>query len=147
MTAPITRSQFDPLGDNLHQLNRQDAALTEQIQRALGVDLHCWDLWVKSGGKWDFRFKAGHERLKDAASVFCGDANPVSTRHGDLEAAHLSIDFHDSQTRLMQAGLPLLTTDVNKLISDCRDLYELSVIEEKRLGLVLDYLSKRQYPG
>jgi len=146
MTAPITRRQFDALAENLHQLNILDAGLTEQIQRALGIDLHCWDLWIKSKGVWDFRFKAGHERLKEAAANFCGEGNPVSERHGDLSAAHLAIDFHDTQTRLLQSGQPLLSADVHKLIIDCRDLYEMNTTDERRLGLVLDFLSKKVCP-
>jgi hypothetical protein len=147
MAAPITRRQFDSLADNLHQLNILDAGLTEQMQRALGIDLHCWDLWIKSKGKWDFRFNAGHERLKEAAEIFCGVGNPVAERHGDLTAAHLAIDFHDTQTRLAGTGQPLISPDVHHLLNECRDLYELTLTDEKRVGLVLDFLSKRQSPA
>jgi hypothetical protein len=140
---PITKAQFDPLMSNLVKLNIIDGALNEKIQRGLGLFLHTHDLWCKSGGRIDYRGPAGHARLMQDAMTFCGPGNPVATRHGDLAAAHLSIDMSDTQCRLKDAGLPLLSWDVNDLINQCRDLSEYSPEQEKRVGLLMDMLGKK----
>src|SRR5208282_4299297 len=101
LSLPITRKSIDPLYNDLVQLNYLDAGLPENTQRALGLMFHCWDLWVKTKGKIDYRGDAGHERLKqDSETFLCG--SPVATRNGDLSAAHLAIDYHDTQVRLKQ---------------------------------------------
>ncbi len=142
LTFPVARNAIDPLMTNLVQLNTIDAALGENMQRALGLMLHTWDLWVKSGGRIDYRGVGGHERLKqDAETFLCG--SPVATRNGDLSAAHLSIDYHDTQVRLKGLGLPPLPSSVNDLLKLCQDLYGLSLQDEKRIGLLLDYLGKK----
>lgn len=140
---PITQNQFDPLMSNLVQVNILDGALNENVQRGLGLFLHTHDLWCKSGGKIDYRGPAGHQRLMQDAMVFCGSGNPVATRHGDLAAAHLSIDFSDTQIRLKAAGCTLLSSDVNDLIAQCRDLSQYSLEMERRVGLLMDCLGKK----
>ena len=140
---PITQGQFDPLMNNLVQLNILDGALNEKVQRGLGLFLHTHDLWCKSGGRIDYRGPAGHARLVQDAMTFCGSGNPVATRHGDLAAAHLSIDFSDTMIRLKAAGLPLLPSNVADLINLCRDLSEFSPEMEKRTGLLMDALGKK----
>ncbi len=140
---PISKHQFDPLMSNLVQVNILDGALNEKIQRGLGLFLHTHDLWCKSGGRIDYRGPAGHQRLMQDAMTFCGPGNPVATRHGDLAAAHLAIDFSDTQIRLKAAGLPLLSSDVSDLIGLCRDLCEYSLEQEKRVGLLMDMLGKK----
>ena len=140
---PLTKAQFNPLMDNLCQLNILDGALNEKVQRGLGIYFHTHDLWCKSGGAIDYRGPAGHQRLMQDAMTFCGSGNPVATRHGDLAAAHLSIDFSDTQVRLKAAGLPLLPSDVSALIGLCRDLSEYSPEMEKRVGLLMDMLGKK----
>lgn len=140
---PITRSAINPLMDNVSNLNTLDAGLTDNMQRAMGIMLHTHDLWVKSKGKFDYRGPAGHERLKqDTETFICGC--PIASRNGDLAAAHLSIDFHDTCVRLKETDRPPLTGEVNALLVMCRDLYGLSPHEEKRIGLFLDFLSKKQ---
>ena len=140
---PVTQAQFDPLMNNLVQLNIIDGALNEKVQRGLGLFLHTHDLWCKSGGRIDYRGPAGHARLMQDAMTFCGSGNPVATRHGDLAAAHLSIDFSDTQVRLKAHGMTLLSWDVNDLINQCRDLSEYSPELEKRVGLLMDMLGKK----
>jgi hypothetical protein len=61
-----------------------------------------------------------------------------------LEAAHLAIDFSNCQMRLKAAGMTELPADVNLLLAMAKDLYGLSVQDERRIGLFLDYLSKRK---
>lgn len=143
MTFPVTKSQFNPLMDGVVMLNLCDGCLTEPQQRALGLHLHVFDLWVKSNGVIDYRGDDGHRRLIQDAMTFCGSGNPVATRHGDLAAAHLSIDWSDTQIRCAQAGLPLLSTNVSVLLDGCRDLCGLSLMDEKRVGLLMDYLGKK----
>ena len=139
----ITKAQFNPLMDNLVRLNLLDAGVTEKQQRGLGLYFHTFDLWCKSGGKIDYRGPAGHARLMQDAMTFCGPGNPVGTRHGDLAAAHLAIDFSDAQLRLKAHNQPPLSFDVNDLLSACRDLCEYSPQEERRVGLLMDALGKR----
>lgn len=141
MVMPVTQAQINPLMDNLCQLNVLDAGIAEPMQRALGIYLHTWDLWCKSGGRIDYRGKAGRERLKDDACRFV--LSSIVTRHGDLPAAHLAIDWSDTQVRLRAAGLALLPSDVNKLLADCSDIHALSIEMEKRTGLLMDYLGKK----
>lgn len=143
-TLPITLRQFDPLMDNLVRLNILDAGLSDKSQRGIGLYLHTYDLWVKSKGVIDYRGPAGHQRLMEDAMTFCGHGNPVPTRHGDLAAAHLAIDWHDTQIRCMQTGLPLLSTKTSDLLNEARDLCEYSPEMEKRVGLLMDWLGKKQ---
>lgn len=140
---PITLHQFNPLMDNVVQLNILDTGLSEKSQRGIGLYLHTYDLWVKSKGVIDYRGPKGHQRLLEDAMTFCGHGNPVPTRHGDLAAAHLAIDWHDTQIRCIQTGLPLLSTQTSDLLSEARDLCEYSPEMEKRVGLLMDWLGKK----
>jgi len=144
---PITVQQFNPLMDNLVQLNILDAGLSDKAQRGIGLYLHTYDLWVKSGGAIDYRGHKGQERLLEDTMTFCGHGNPVPTRHGDLAAAHLAIDWHDTQVRCMSTGLPLLSTQTADLLNEARNLCEYSPEMEKRVGLLMDYLGKKPYPS
>lgn len=144
LVFPITSNQVDPLMDNLAQLNLVDAGLTVNQQKALTIFLHIYDLFVKSHGHVDYRGKDGQARLLQDAMTLVGTGNPVATRHGDLPAAHLAIDYHDTQTRLIQAGLPLLPSVVNELLTKCTELALLPPQTENRVGLLMDYLGKRK---
>jgi hypothetical protein len=141
LTFPINRNSINELMRNLVQLNLQDGALAEMHQRGLGIYLHTFDLWCKSGGRIDYRGPDGHARLLQDATTFATYA--IVNRHGDLSAAHLGIDFSDTQIRLQAAGQPLLPTDTSKLLVACTDLCQLSVQDEKRVGLLLDVLGKK----
>lgn len=140
---PVTKDQFDPLFRGVVQLNTIDASVTEQQQRGLTLFLHTYDLWVKSGGKIDYVSKGGQDRLVQDAMTFCGPGNPVATRHGDLAAAHLAIDFSDAQQRLKQAGWKSLPVSVNDLLKASVQLCGYPPETEKRIGLLMDYLGKR----
>lgn len=140
---PVNHSQADRLNDDIVQLNLLDAGITEKQQRGLGLYFHTFDLWVKSRGKIDYRGDEGHRRLVEDAMRFVGTGNPVATRHGDLAAAHLSLDWHDCQMRLKGIGQPMLSSDVNVLLNECRSLCEFHVEQEKRTGLLMDYLGKK----
>ena len=100
LVYPVTKQQFDPLMTGVVQLNMIDGCLTEKHQRGLALSFHTFDLWCKSKGRIDYRGRTGHEWLIRDAMTFCGPGNPVATRHKDMEAAHLTIDFHDCQMRL-----------------------------------------------
>lgn len=144
MVYPVTQKQVDPLMDNVVQLNILDAGVTVNQQKALTLFFHIYDLFVKSNGQINYQGKEGHGRLVQDAMNFVGPGNPVATRHGDLAAAHLAIDFHDTQTRLKQAGLPALPYDKNNLIALCADLANFPTQTESRIGLLMDYLGKRK---
>lgn len=144
MVLPVSGKQVNPLMDSVVQMNILDAALSGRVQRALGLYFHTFDLWCKSNGKIDYRGRDGHRRLVEDAMRFVGTGNPVATRHGDLAAAHLAIDWSDTQIRLTQAGMPLLSSNVSDLVGQCPDLAEFSEETEKRTGLLMDYLGKRQ---
>ena len=146
MVFPVTGKQADPLMENLVQLNLIEGCLTERQQRAIGLYFHTFDLWVKSGGKIDYRSRPGHARLVEDAMAFVGPGNPVATRHGDLAAAHLAIDFHDAQRRIAEVGMPAKTLawEVNALLAESADLAEFPPEMEKRTGLLMDYLGKRR---
>ena len=91
MVFPVTVKQFDPLMEDLVQMNILDGALSDKVQRGIGLYLHTFDLWVKSNGNIDYLGREGHQRLVQDAMTFCGPGNPVAIRHGDLAAAHLSL--------------------------------------------------------
>jgi hypothetical protein len=142
ITLPVTQKQLNPLYENVVKLNILDAGLNEGYQRALGIHFHIFDTWIKTGGRLDYRGLEGHKRLIDDAMSFVG-GSPVITKHGDLAAAHLSIDYHDTQSRLKAHGQPELSNDVNNLLKDCIDFSTFSVKDETRIGLYMDYIGKR----
>lgn len=140
---PVTLHQFDPLMNSVVKLNILDAGLSDKSQRGIGLYLHTYDLYVKSGGKINYLGKDGHQRLMEDALTFCGYGNPVATRHGDLAAAHLAIDWHDTTMRCIAMGLPLVSPDVSVLLNEARHLSEYSPELEKRTGLLMDWLGKK----
>lgn len=142
-TFPITHHHADALMENVHQFNILDGALNEKYQRALGIYFHVFDLWVKSKGKIDYRGKVGNQRLIEDAMRFVGTGNPVAYRHGDLAAAHLSIDYHDTQMRLKEIGQPPMSARVSDLLVECQHIADLNQEMEKRTGLLMDYLGKK----
>lgn len=144
LVFPIRPDSINPLMDNVQQLNIVDAGIPERVQRALTLNFHIFDLYVKSGGRLDYRGEDGRQRLVQDAASFIGGST-IATKHGDLAAAHLSIDYHDSQSRLKQAGMPLLPSDVNALVELSRKMADFPSQTEQRVALFLDYLSKR--PG
>lgn len=144
ITFPVSHRHADRLNDDIAQLNILDAGVTEGKQRGLSLYFHTFDLWCKSGGKIDYRGEAGHARLVEDAMRFVGSGNSVSTKHGDLAAAHLALDWHDCQMRLKAAGQPLLSFDVNQLLVECAKLCEYPIELEKRTGLLMDFLGKRK---
>jgi hypothetical protein len=140
---PITGKSINALMDNLVQLNLVEGGINERQQFALGINFHVYDLLVKTAGKINYTGRDGHARMMQDAMSFAG-CNPAITRHGDLAAAHLSVDFHDTQKRLSEAGLPLLPITVNDLLGMCADLAVFAPRDERRVLLLLDYLSKKQ---
>lgn len=139
---PVTPGQVAPLMDGVVQLNLMDGTLTEPQQRALGIYLHIFDLYVKSQGKIDYRGVAGHERLKQDAMTYSG-GSPIVTRHGDLAAAHLAIDWSETAVRCRQYGLPPPPNTTSDMLTECIDLCGLSVEMEKRVGLLMDILGMK----
>lgn len=142
LVAPITNRQINALMDNIMQLNTVDAGIHERYQRALTINFHIYDLFVKSHGKWDYRGLDGLNRLTQDAMSFIGGST-IASKHGDLPAAHLAIDYHDTQSRLAGAGMATLSHEVNDLLLMSRSLADLPPQTEQRIALLLDYLSKR----
>lgn len=140
LAFPIGQGSINALMDNLVQLNLVDAGLNERQQFALGINFHIYDLLAKKG--LDYTGPAGHNRMMADSMAFVGGA-PVVTRHGDLAAAHLSVDYHDTQRRLAEAGLRPLPADVNLLLAMCADFTTFPPQIERRVLLLLDYLSKK----
>ena len=104
ITWPVTKAKANTLMVDVQQLNILEGGLSEPSQRGLGIYFHTFDLWVKSKGKIDYRGVDGHRRLVEDAMRFVGTGNPVATKHGDIAAAHLSLDWHDTQMRLDKKG-------------------------------------------
>ncbi len=140
-TFPITAASINPLMTSLVMLNRLDAGLSEQSQGGLILYLHVMDLFIKSNGAIDYRGDAGLERLKGDAQRFA--PSQIVTRHGDLTAAHLAIDYSDTAIRTQQLGLPVPSGDVNKLVFDSREYAGMSTQLQKQIGLLLDWCGKK----
>ena len=143
ITWPVTKEQANTLMVDVQQLNILEGGLSEPSQRGLGIYFHTFDLWVKSKGKIDYRGVDGHRRLVEDAMRFVGTGNPVATKHGDIAAAHLSLDWHDTQMRLKEGHHAPISSRVGDLLHESRELAALSIEMEKRTGLLLDYLGKR----
>lgn len=141
LTFPVTSKQADALMTDMVKLNFMEAGLNERQQRGLSILLHVLDVYVKTHGRFDYRGQDGHRRLFDDATSIAGSG--LGRRIGDLEACHIALDWHDCQMRLKAAGQPPISGDVNELLNQCRDLIQLSVDDEKRISLLLDYASKR----
>lgn len=140
-TFPITATSSATLMDGLVQTNKLDAGLSEQSQGGLILYLHVLDLFIKTNGAIDYRGDAGLERLKADAQRFA--PSQIVTRHGDLTAAHLAIDYSDTAIRTQQAGLPVPSGDVNKLVYDSREYAVMSNQLQKQIGLLLDWCGKK----
>ncbi len=146
LTWPITPASINALMDNVQKLNTLDAGVHERYQRALTIQFHVYDLLVKSHGRIDYTGDEGRKRMVQDAFAFIGGST-IATKQGDLAAAHLSIDYSDTQCRLFEHGLTMLSPDVNELISLSRDLADFPAQTEQRIALLLDYLSKRPIPA
>ena len=141
LTYPITSKQADALMNCMVKLNFMEAGLNERQQRGLAILLHVIDVCTKTRGKFDYRGQDGHRRLFDDSTSIAGSG--LGRRLGDLPACHLALDWHDCQMRLKASGQPPISGDVNELLNQCRDLIQLSVDDETRVSLLLDYCSKR----
>lgn len=137
LTFPLDPSHTDELLHNAMQFSILSKGVTERQQRALGLHFEIYALLARSKGTLDYTERAGHERLKTDAMAVMGGGNPIFTRHGDLAAAHLAIDWHNAQCRLKKAGLPLLADDTDALLVGCKDLVELPEKIEERLDMYL----------
>lgn len=140
LTFPITIKQLDPLYSGLVQLNVIDAGIDIQRQKALGILFDTYEILAKTGV--NYTGLDGHRRLFEDAQTFLGGSS-VATRHGDLRAAHLAIDFNNAQKRLQKAGLPLLPADVGELLRLCSDLATIPSQTDDRLGVLIRMLQKR----
>lgn len=143
---PVTSRQFEPIHEGVVQLNILDGGLSDRAQRALGIYLHVIDLYVKTKGAVDYRGKDGKRRLLEDAMTFCGEGNPVATRHGDIAAVHLAIDWHDTAVRSIENKLPLPSAKVSDLLNESMDLVELPKELDVRIGVLLDALGKKRNP-
>ena len=142
---PLTSRQIEPLMESLVQLNLIEGGLSRSQQKSLAILFGISDRWVKSSGKLDYRGKDGHARLLDDAVRFVG-ATPIVTRHGDLPASHLALDYNDSQLRLQSAGQAALPSDRAALLEMVRDFCEMPLQIQEQILVLLDYLAKRPIP-
>lgn len=124
-------------------MNILEAGIHERFQKALGIFFHVIDTYCKTNGAVDYRGPEGHKRLVQDAMTFCGGSS-VATKHGDLAAAHLGIDFSDTQIRLKEKGLPPIPDNVSDLLKMCSDFANFPPQMENRIGLFLDYIGKRR---
>lgn len=143
LTFPVTSKQADALMVCLTQLNLMEGSLHEKQQRALSILFHAYDLWLKTHGALDYRSPDGHRRLVEHSEALLS-GSPVTTRVGDLAAAHLAIDHHDTQMRLKERGLPPISSDVSTLLNECRDYAQFPIEMLKRISLALDLMGKRK---
>lgn len=143
LVFPINNRQTGPLMDGVQQLNVVDAGIDPRTQKALDILLHAVELYADTGGAIDYTGQQGHARLCQDAVSFVPEM--LVTKHGDLRAAHLALDFNNAQAKLKKAGFPLLTGDVNMLVNQCRDILQFPLRMEERMGLLLSYLSKRSF--
>lgn len=141
LTFPLTASSIDPLFSNLVQLNGLDAGIHEPVQRSVSLYLHIYDIFVKSKGKYDYRSHAGRAQIKQDAFRFC--PSQVVTRFGDLNALHLALDWHDTVRRCQQFGIAEPSANVNELLNASKDLVGMPPEDYKRIGALLDMLSKK----
>jgi hypothetical protein len=144
LTFPITSKQCDGLIDLVVQLNILDAGLTERDQKALDIVLETYELKAETGGVIDFTGEVGQQALFQAAMNFCGTGNPIITRHGDLRAAHLGINYHNAQVKLKKAGMPALSNIVNDLLILGRKIAVFPPQTEDRMALLLSYMQKKK---
>lgn len=143
VTFPVTPKQADTLMVNAQQMNLIDAALNDNMQRSLGIQFDIYDLLAKTMGKIDYRRREGHDRLYADAMAFVGHGNHIVTRHGDLKAAHLAIDYNDTQHKLQVANLPPLQSHVGELLRQIYDVTVLPAKEHDRIALYLRYMLKK----
>lgn len=143
LVFPITPKQVNPLMDNLQQLNITEAGVDPRTQKALDIHFHIYELYADTGGRIDYTGQGGHARLyQDAVNLI---PEMIVTKHGDLRAAHLGLDFNNVQAKLNKAGMPLLTDKRDDLINQCRDILTLPLRAEERMGLLLSYLAKKSF--
>ena len=146
-TLPMNPQQAHKLLDNVVQLNNLDSGCNERMQRAIGLLLEIHSLFAKTRGQWDFTGRAGHERLKDVSMAFVGPGNHIITRYQDLSAAHLAIDYHNCQARMISEGLQPLPDRVDQLLELCADLYQWAEPMEQRADLTLSFIKKHHIHG
>lgn len=126
------------------KLNTLDAGLNPRQQKALDILLETYELKASTNGAIDYTGKDGRARLYQAAANFCGDGNPIITRHGDLRAAHLAINYNNTVVKLRDAQMPPISDQVDVLLKECADLSVFPVLTEERLGLFLSYYQKKK---
>ena len=144
LVFPVTGGQIAALMDNLVQLNLMDAGLTSRDQAAIDVMLDCYEVFAKTNGAVNYTGLEGHKRLHEDAMKLINDGNPIMTRHGDRDAAHLAIGYHDAQICLQTAGMPLLPNNRNDLLALARDITQFPKRTEDRMGMFLRYLKKKK---
>ena len=141
LTFPLTQAQINPLLESVQKLNVLDAGVDPRTQKAIDIMLHAWDLKAKTGGRIDYTGPNGHARLYQDAVRLVPEF--LATKHGDLRAAHLGIDFNNTQVDLRTAGMALLPGGTFELINMCRDILNTPIRTDERMSLLLSLLSKK----
>lgn len=143
ITFPVTSPQINGLMDGVLSLNVLDAGLSPRLQKALDIVLETYELKATSGGKHDYTGRSGNQKLYQDALSFVSEGSGLVTRHGDLRAAHLAINWHNAQKKLEKAGLPLMSAVVNDLVAESIEISNFQPQTEERMGLFLSYLQKK----
>lgn len=140
---PVDHRQAEALWENMGKLNVLDAGHDERTQRAIGILLDAYEVAAKKGPSWDYVGSRGaHQRLIEDAVKFAGPGTFV-TRHGDLAACHLAIDWNNSVITCDRAKYPEPPNNVTGLVSESRFFSELPPQLEVKIDLYLRYLKKK----
>lgn len=143
ISFPVRPQQVNPLMENVAKFSVIDFGIAERMQKALDLEFHAQEIKADTGGAIDYTGRAGHAKLAQDAMTFVGDGCPIVTRHGDLKAAYLAIAWNDAQAKLAAAGMPLLSDDVNTLLTTVQDILTMPQRTEDRMALFLSYLRKK----
>lgn len=138
---PITSKQVGVLMDNVQQLNVVDAGVNPLEQKTLDNILHIYELMADTHGALNYTGEEGQRRLFQEAVTFVPEQ--LVTKHGDLRAAHLAINYNNAQAKLKKHGFPPITGDVNLLTNMGRYLVSLPMRTDERISLYLSYLAKK----
>lgn len=138
---PLTFQQVGALMDFVQKMNVVDAGVDPRTQKAADIEFHIYELLADTRGTRDYRGRDGHARLVQESMAFIPEQ--LVTKHGDLRAAHLAINYNNAQAKLKRHGFAPMTDNRDTLVNECRDLLAFPLGTEERVSLYLNYLAKK----